>query len=129
MPRLEVRTLPVAKLKPARYNPRKPPKAHELETYILKAWRKRRTGRALRAACDRFVSRYQHLLAYEKTKGFPDHLIARTSITSYYHQLISSPTRNSEYVERTMARTWGPTWRSKLDSQLELHRKSAYVLW
>ena len=79
----------------ARYSHR-PPVSREIRTLILKRWRGQRAGSSLRKAADRFVARYDTLLAYEKTRGFPNPLIERTDILLFYLRLTSPPAIRDE---------------------------------
>lgn len=99
----------------ARYNRRKPPLPQEISAGIVQRWRGRRATAALRKTADYFVDLYQTLLAYERTRGFPDPLVERTDIVRYYLTLSVRSGVDEAHVARTMADVWGQDWQAKLD--------------
>jgi len=99
----------------ARYNRRKPPLPREIKACIVRRWRGRRDAAALRKTADHFVELYQTLLAYERTRRFPDPLIERTDIVRYHLDLSVRSRQDSGHVNRAMADVWGQDWQTKLD--------------
>ncbi len=82
----------------------------------------RRDGQQDRAELNKtakqFAERYQTLLDYEKTGGFPDALIERTDIVKYYVQLSISSRENKQHINRMMTEVWGKDWRVDLDKEM-----------
>lgn len=99
----------------ARYNPRKLPLPRDIKARIVQRWRGRRAATALNKTADHFVDLYQALLAYEKTRRFPDPLIERTDIVPYHLELCVRSRHDNNHVKRTMADVWGEDWQAKLD--------------
>src|SRR2546425_9448987 len=91
----------------ARYNPRKPPLPREIKARIVRCWRGGRAATALSKTADHFVELYQTLLAYEKTRRFPDPLIERTDIVRYHLELCVRSRLDDNHVKRMMADVWG----------------------
>ena len=90
------------------------PTSGELEAEILKKWRSKRTRRALGAAMDHYLNLYSHLLAYSRTRDFPNALVERSDIAMYWYRLTDnhhSDDANSVH----MARVWGSDWKRKFN--------------
>jgi hypothetical protein len=57
------------------------------------------------------MSLYEMLVAYERTRGFPNPVVSRTNILTFYQGLTGS----AAFKARMMRRDWGDDWREKLD--------------
>ena len=97
----------------ARYT-RKPFPPGDVRALIKARRNKQRSADALDHAADRYAEIYETLLEYEKTRGFPDPLIERTSIVKFHGQLLSSQQTSNAHIERIMSDVWGKDWQKKL---------------
>ena len=100
----------------ARYS-RRTPSSGDIHSLIVSRW-----GPSARRAAARFVELYETLLAYEKTRGFPDALIERTDIVRYHLELSIRGSRNARSIDRAMTDAWGDDWQTKLDMARGLTR-------
>jgi hypothetical protein len=88
-----------------------------IRALIVQRWRGRRTNAALNNAANEYAALYHTLLEYEKTRGFPDPLIAHTNIVSYFWRLrAKNPT--DTLTNRKMINAWGKDWQSKLQAEI-----------
>jgi len=100
----------------ARYS-RPAPSSGDIHALIVS-----RRGRRARRIAYRFVELYETLLAYEKTRGFPDALIERTDIVKYHLELSVRGGGNARRIARVMSDAWGNDWQTKLDAASGLTR-------
>lgn len=106
----------------ARYCRRKPLSPREIKECIERRWRGRRAATALSKMADHFVELYQTLLAYEKTRHFPDPLIERTDIVRYHLALSARSGHDEAHINLVMANVWGHDWQTKLDRARDVAR-------
>jgi hypothetical protein len=93
---------------------RKPPSSGDVHALITARWNKQRPVDALERAADRYAEIYETLMNYERTRGFPDALIERTSIVKFHGQLSSQDNSNAQHIERIMSHVWGKDWQKQL---------------
>ena len=105
---------------------RKIPSPGDIQELIEQQWQKTRSPKALQAAADEFSSLYQTLIEYERINDFPNAMIERKNIRSFYHRLIREyeiiqkgkriPEKPSKHhIDDVMTRVWGKSWRSQLN--------------
>jgi hypothetical protein len=95
---------------------RKPLTPANLRHLIRARWKEQRSAGALAHAIAGYMEKYETLLDYKKTPGFPDPLIERRSIVKFYGRLTSQQGSN-RHVERIMSNAWGKDWREKLGAR------------
>lgn len=96
-----------------RYSKRKPAPS-EIEKMIIERWKGRRVKRHLIASAQRYASRYEIILKYEATRGFPNWLIERTSLPRCYLALAIDEV-SPKKINEIMTRLWGKDWQSELE--------------
>jgi hypothetical protein len=82
----------------------------EVHALIVERWSEQVESQELDERAKEFAELYATLLAYEKTKGFPDPLIERTDIAQFYVALRG----DKHYRNRRMTEVWGKDWHTKL---------------
>jgi hypothetical protein len=105
----------------ARYS-RCPPRPSDVKNLIVQKRGAGQISSALRKAADEFEDLYETLLAYEKTRDFPDALIERTDIVRYHLKLTLGKGSNDAHVNRTMTNVWGRDWRVRLNRAIGVLR-------
>lgn len=103
----------------ARYS-RRPPALHDIRLLIVTRWKQRRQNKWLNREAEQYAALYEELLEYERTRGFPDPLIERTSTVRFFYALQDSSRRahkgkvDVQHVDKVMTDVWGKDWREKL---------------
>jgi len=87
----------------ARYSRRKTPSWADIHALIMQKWEGRDLdldSAELDERANEFAERYQMLLDYEKTKGFPNPLVERTNILKYHLALSVQNQENDQHINR-----------------------------
>lgn len=99
-----------------RYSRRKPTE-NDIRYKIMEIYKGKLDEEFLYEEAERFTYKYSIILAYERTKDFPNPIIEKNNIFSYYFHLRPHYHNNTKELERIMAEVWGKEWKKKLEEK------------